>query len=86
MPPDSTYKPDFFDRTGDQLRCRICLVVIDFSSESGRSPEYLDKHVGEALGCPACGLASRIPSTDESEWPDRKHVHDPMHGVPMVER
>lgn len=84
--PDPDYRPDFYDRDGLVLRCRVCGVRTSFEADSGRAAEYLDTHVGEAIGCPACGLASRIPSLDEAEWPNRKHPDDVLDGVPMTER
>lgn len=82
---EADYRPDFFARSGPRLRCRICLVVTDFS-EAPRVESYLAGHEGAALACPGCGLASRIPSLDEAEWPERKDVGDPVRGVPMTER
>lgn len=81
----ATYRPDFFDRSAERLRCRVCLTTIDFG-DGTRSPEWLDDHVGERLGCPGCGLASRIPVLEESEWPERKDPDDPVAGVPVTER
>lgn len=83
---EADYRPDFYDRDGLALRCRVCGARFSFDAATGRDPAYLDTHVGEVIGCPACGLGSRIPSVDESEWPDRKHPADPMDGVPMTER
>jgi hypothetical protein len=80
------YRPDFYDRDGDLLRCRVDDTLIPFDGTSGRDPAYLDAHVGEVFGCPGCGLGSRIPSLDEAEWPNRKDEGDPIDGVPMTDR
>lgn len=82
----STYRPDFYDRQDTTLRCRPCGATFAFNGDGDRDPSYLANHVGEALPCPACALDSRIPSVDESEWPDRKDRDDPMRDVPMTER
>lgn len=84
MPAD--YRPDFYDRDGGQLRCRSCKQVVFFDPEDGRDPAWLDTHVGETFPCPSCGLDSRIPTREESEWPDRKDHGDPMKGESTVER
>lgn len=81
------YRPDFYDRSGLLLRCRPCGALIDYDpDESGRDPAWLDAHVGETLPCPGCGLDSRIPTIEESEWPERKDHGDPVEGVPTTER
>lgn len=80
------YRPDFYDRNGDTLRCRVDGSLVVFGGESGRDPAYLVSHVGESFPCPYCGHDSRIPSLDEAEWPNRKDSGDPIDGVPMTER
>jgi hypothetical protein len=81
------YRPDFYDRSGLLLRCRPCAYLIDFDpEESGRDDAWLDAHVGETLPCPGCGLDSRIPTIEESVWPERKDPGDPMRGVANVGR
>lgn len=91
-----TYHADFYDRHDPMigevslrvvhLRCRPCGYVIEFGAESGREPSYVYDHEGEHLSCPGCGLDSRIPTVEESEWPNRKDRGDPMRGVPTTER
>lgn len=83
--PDETYVPDFFDRDGTRLRCRACRAEIDYMDE-GLDASYLSDHVGEAIGCHACGLTSRIPTEEEAEWPKRKDPGDPIKDVSVVER
>lgn len=80
----STYRPDFYDRDGDLLRCRPCGFIVEWNAP--RDPEWLNGHVGETYPCPNCGLSSRIPTAEESQWPDRKDHDDPIRGVPQTER
>jgi hypothetical protein len=84
--PDSTYRPGFYDRTETTLRCVPCGCIFAFGGETGRDETWLSEHVGEKFPCPNCGLDSRIPTIEESAWPDKKDPDDPQRGVPMVER
>lgn len=74
-------RPDFYSRTDDTLVCRECGQMIDHIPE-----DWLEARIGDAIGCPGCGISSRIPTRDESAWENRKEPDDPMDGVPLVNR
>lgn len=85
-----TYRPDFYDRADEDdltvLRCRPCGATFAFGGDSGRDRSYVHTHVGETFPCPNCGLDSRIPTPEESEWPEKKDHDDPVRGEPVTER
>lgn len=77
---DPARAADFFDRDHERLRCRECGYVFAIPSD------WIGRHPGEHLPCPGCGLTSRLPTEEESEWPQRKDPGDPVDGASMVER
>lgn len=50
----------FFERSGAALTCVECRTTFDHIDA-----EWLDAHVRESIGCPGCGLSSRIPVDDD---------------------